>query len=264
MTDHANRDLVLRHDQSGVTTLTIHRPDKLNALNGAVLSALSEHFEVLANDASVRAIVLTGAGSKAFVAGADISEIQSLSATQAHQFAHRGQALMRRIELLDKPVIAAINGFALGGGLELALACHLRVAAEQAKLGLPEVKLGIMPGFGGTQRLTRLLGSTRSLGMALSGEPISAEQALNWGLVNRVVAAEAVLSEAQAWATQLAQSARESLRGILEAVIQGGEQSLEAGLALETARFALCCATEDMQEGTRAFLEKRAPRFSDQ
>ena len=254
-------ELVLRHDMQAVTTLTIHRPDKLNALNAAVLDCLDAHFSAIATDPAIRAVVVTGAGSKAFVAGADITEIQSLSATAAHQFASRGQALMRRIQGLDKPVIAAINGFALGGGLELALACHLRVAAAHAKLGLPEIKLGIMPGFGGTQRLLRLVGSTRALEMALNGEPISAEQAQAWGVVNRVVAGEEVLPEAQQWAAGLAQAAPESMRGILEAILQGGEQSLEAGLALETARFALCCATEDMQEGTQAFLEKRATQF---
>jgi enoyl-CoA hydratase len=262
MTSPTASDLLLRHDDQGVTTLTIHRPDKLNALNAAVLSELDASFTALAADSSVRAIVLTGTGSKAFVAGADIAEIQALSATEAHQFASRGQALMQRIQRLNKPVIAAINGFALGGGLELALACHLRVASEQAKLGLPEIKLGIMPGFGGTQRLVRLVGSGRALEMTLNGEPVSAQQAHAWGVVNQVWPADQVLSQAQQWAATLAKAAPESVRGILEAILQGGDQSLEAGLALETARFALCCATEDMQEGTRAFLDKRPAQFS--
>jgi enoyl-CoA hydratase len=168
---------------------------------------------------------------------------------------------MSMIQSLDKPVIAAINGFALGGGMELALGCHLRIASDNARLGLPEIKLGIMPGFGGTQRLLRLVGTTRALEMALTGEPIKAERAEQLGIVNRVVGGEELGETVATLADQLAQAAPEAVRGILQAINQGAETDLETGLALETARFALCCSTEDMKEGTGAFLEKRAPEF---
>ena len=248
--------------RGGIHTITVKRPAKLNALNGQTLQELYAAIIDASGDDKVRVIVITGAGDKAFVAGADIGEIREHSPIEARSFSQFGQNLMSMIQSLDKPVIAAINGYALGGGMELALACHLRVASRKARLGLPEVKLGIMPGFGGTQRLVRLVGSTLALELALSGEPITAERAYELGLVNRVVEPEELEAAVKALATPLVKAAPEAVRGILQATLQGAEINLEAGLALETARFALCCATEDMQEGTSAFLEKRAPEFN--
>ena len=247
--------------RGGIHTITIKRPAKLNALNRQTLQELYAAIIDASGDDKVRVIVLTGSGEKAFVAGADISEIQQQSPTEASSFSAFGQNLMSMIQSLDKPVIAAINGFALGGGMELALACHLRIASENARLGLPEIKLGIMPGFGGTQRLVRLVGSTRALDLCLSGEPITAERAEQLGLVNRVVAADQLEQAVMDMAEPLVKAAPEAVRGILQSVLHGAEIHLEAGLALETARFSLCCATEDMQEGTSAFLEKRSPKF---
>ncbi|NDY96857.1 enoyl-CoA hydratase/isomerase family protein [Wenzhouxiangella limi] len=248
--------------RGGVHTITIKRPAKLNALNRQTLQELYGAIIDASGDDKVRVIVLTGAGDKAFVAGADIGEIREQTPLEARRFSQFGQDLMSMIQSLNKPVIAAINGYALGGGMELALACHLRIASRNARFGLPEIKLGIMPGFGGTQRLVRLVGSTLALEMALGGEPISAERAFALGLVNQVVEAEELNEAVQSMAAPLARAAPESVRGILQATLQGAEINLEAGLALETARFALCCATEDMQEGTSAFLEKRQPEFT--
>lgn len=248
--------------RGGIHSITIKRPSKLNALNRQTLQELYGAIIDASGNDKVRVIVLTGYGDKAFVAGADISEIRDQTALEARQFSQFGQDLMSMIQSLDKPVIAAINGFALGGGMELALACHLRVASRNARLGLPEVKLGIMPGFGGTQRLVRLVGSTLALEMALTGEPITAERAHELGLVNRVAEPDELESAVQALAAPLVEAAPESVRGILHATLQGAETNLESGLALETARFALCCASEDMREGTSAFLEKRKPAFS--
>jgi enoyl-CoA hydratase len=250
--------------RGGIHTITVKRPSKLNALNRQTLQELYGAIIDASGDDKVRVIVLTGAGDKAFVAGADITEIQEQSPLEARSFSQFGQNLMTMIQSLDKPVIAAINGFALGGGMELALACHLRVASSNARLGLPEIKLGIMPGFGGTQRLVRLVGTTRALEMTLGGEPITADRAYELGLVNRVVAPEELEQAVKDLAAPLVKAAPEAVRGILQATLQGAEINLEAGLALETARFALCCATQDMQEGTSAFLEKRAPEFTGQ
>ena len=247
--------------RGGIHTITIKRPAKLNALNRQTLQELFGAIIDASGDDKVRVIVLTGAGDKAFVAGADIGEIREQSPTEARTFSEFGQNLMSMIQSLDKPVIAAINGFALGGGMELALACHLRIATSNARLGLPEIKLGIMPGFGGTQRLVRLVGTTRALEMTLTGEPIKADRALEYGLVNRVVEPDQLEQAVADLAAPLVKAAPEAVRGILQATLQGVQINLEAGLALETARFALCCATEDMQEGTSAFLEKRTPEF---
>ncbi|TVS13078.1 MAG: enoyl-CoA hydratase [Wenzhouxiangella sp.] len=247
--------------RGGIHTVTVKRPAKLNALNGQTLQELYAAIIDASGDDKVRVIVITGSGDKAFVAGADISEIREQSPIEARRFSQFGQNLMSMIQSLDKPVIAAINGYALGGGMELALACHLRIASRNARLGLPEIKLGIMPGFGGTQRLLRLVGSTIALELALGGEPISAERAYELGLVNRVVEAGELEAAVQALAAPLTNAAPEAVRAILQAILQGADINLEAGLALETARFALCCATEDMQEGTGAFLEKRSPQF---
>jgi len=249
--------------RGGVHTITIKRPSKLNALNRQTLQELYGAVIDASGDDKVRVIVITGSGDKAFVAGADVAEIRELTPSEARRFSQFGQNLMSMIESLDKPVIAAINGFALGGGLELALACHLRIATRNARLGLPEIKLGIMPGFGGTQRLARLIGKTRALELVLGGEPIAAERGAELGLINRVVEPEALEEAARQMAEPLVTAAPEAVRGILQATLQGTDGPLENGLALETARFALCCSTEDMREGTAAFLEKRPPKFRD-
>ena len=244
-----------------VLHLTLNRPDRLNALNRQTLLDLSAAFDDAAVDDSVRVVVLRGAGDKAFAAGADITELQSLSAPEAQELASFGHHLTLQIERLGKPVIAAVNGYALGGGCELALACHLRVAAENAMLGLPEIKLGLMPGYGGSQRLTRLVGTTRALEMMMLGDPIDAHRALELGLVNRVeplTELDAVVSEL---ANRLANSAPVALAGILHATYRGADETLETGLAIEADRFGLLCGTEDAAEGTSAFLEKRKPEF---
>lgn len=248
--------------QGNLALITVTRPEKLNALNRKTVGELQRLFDELANDNQVRAIVLTGAGEKAFVAGADIVEIRDQTALAAREFSERGQQLMRRIETMPKPVIAAINGYCLGGGLELALACHFRYASENARLGLPEIKLGIIPGFGGTQRLPRLIGRSRALEMILSGEPVDAETAAQYGIVQDVVAAGEVSGHAMAVAARLATAAPHAVAGILSAVDRGLDMPLRQGLEYETARFALCCATSDMREGTAAFLEKRKPAFT--
>ncbi|MET0755865.1 MAG: enoyl-CoA hydratase-related protein [Pseudoxanthomonas sp.] len=248
--------------QAGVRRITVDRPDKLNALNGATLDALYTAFNEAAEDAGTRVLVLTGAGSKAFVAGADIAEMSELRPTEGRDFSLRGQRLMRRIETMPKPVIAMVNGFALGGGLELAMACHLRIAADTARLGQPEINLGLIPGFGGTQRLLRLAGRAATLELCLLGAPVDAARALQLGIVNRVVAADQLEAETLKLADQLAQAAPLALRGALDAVIVGGECAMEEGLQYETAQFGLMFSTEDMREGTRAFLERRKPVFN--
>lgn len=252
---------VLSRDADGVRVLTIDRPDKLNALNRQTLEALDAAFAAAGEDPAVRAVVLTGSGGKAFVAGADIAEMNALTAIEGREFSLLGQRLMRRIERLPKPVIAMVNGYALGGGLELAMACHLHVAADSARLGQPEVNLGLIPGFGGTQRLLRLAGRAATLELCLLGTPIDAARALQLGLVNRVVPAADLESETMKLAAQLASAAPLALRGVLDAVVLGGECGIEEGLQFETAQFALLFASEDMREGTDAFLAKRKPQF---
>ncbi|MBX3692503.1 enoyl-CoA hydratase-related protein [Dokdonella sp.] len=249
-------------DRAGVRTVTVNRPDKLNALNARTLDELRLAFEAVRDDEAVRVVVLAGAGEKAFVAGADIGELATLTPVQAQVFSRAGQRLMRAIETLGKPVIARVQGFALGGGLELAMCCHLRIASEKARLGLPEITLGLLPGFGGTQRMLRLAGRAATLELCLTGQPVDAARALALGLVNRVVAAEALDTEVEALASQLAGSAPHALAGILDAVVRGGECPLDEGLDYETKAFALCCSTADMREGTSAFLERRKPAFT--
>jgi enoyl-CoA hydratase len=253
---------LLTADDGAVRTITVNRPDKLNALNRETLTELKVAFAAARDDDAVRVVVLTGAGPKAFVAGADITEFAEASPTQALAFSRHGQELMSAIERLGKPSIARINGFALGGGLELALACSLRVASESAKLGLPEVTLGILPGFGGTQRALRLAGRAATLELALTGATVDAARARELGLVNRVVPADALDAEVGSLAARLAASAPHALRGILDAVVVGGECGLDAGLEFESRAFAVCASTDDMREGARAFLEKRKPQFS--
>ena len=254
--------LLLIDTADGVRTIRLNRPDKLNALNAATLDALDAAFAEAASDASVRVVVLTGAGSKAFVAGADIAEMNTLTPVQGRNFSLRGTRMMRRIEKMPKPVIAMINGFALGGGLELAMSCHLRIAADSAKIGQPEINLGLIPGFGGSQRLLRLCGRAATLELCLTGAPINAERALQLGIVNRVVAAAELEAETLQLATQLASAAPLALRGMLDCVNIGGECGIEEGLEYEAAQFGLTFSTEDMREGTAAFLEKRKPVFS--
>ena len=248
-------------DHGSIRRITVDRPDKLNALNAATLDALLVAFEQAAEDPAVRVVILTGAGPKAFVAGADIAEMAALRPVDGRDFSLRGQRLMRRIETLPKPVIAMVNGYALGGGLELAMACHLRIAADSAKMGQPEINLGLIPGFGGTQRLLRLAGRAATLELCLLGAPVDAARALQLGIVNRVVAADELEAETMKVAGQLAMSAPLALRGTLDAVNVGGECGIEEGLQYETAQFGLMFSTEDMREGTTAFLERRKPEF---
>jgi len=244
-----------------VAIVTIHRPEKLNALNVETLAELETAFEALGADPSVRGVVLTGSGEKAFVAGADIAELGEQTPVSGREFSRRGQRVFDRIEGLGKPVVAAINGFALGGGCELALACHVRVAAEGARLGTPEVKLGIICGYGGTQRLARLVGRGRALELLLTGDMIDAAEAARIGLVNHVVPRDRVVAEAEALLRRMLANAPLSLRFTLEAVGGGLDMPLAQGLEHEATLFGLACTTEDMREGTRAFTEKRPPRF---
>lgn len=256
-----NAPLLLIETLNGIRTICINRPDKLNALNAATLDALDSAFADAAGDDAVRVVILTGAGPKAFVAGADISEMNTLTPVQGRDFSLRGTRMMRRVEKLNKPVIAMVNGFALGGGLELAMCCHLRIAADTAKVGQPEINLGLIPGFGGSQRLLRLCGRAATLELCLTGAPINAERALQLGIVNRVVAAAELEAETLKLATQLASAAPLALRGMLDCVNIGGECGIEEGLEYESAQFGLMFATDDMREGTGAFLEKRKPAF---
>ena len=256
----AYRHLQISH-RDAVHTITVNRPDKLNALNRETLNELTLAFAQAAQDDSVRVVILAGAGEKAFVAGADIAEMHGYTPAQAQLFSRAGQRLMSSIERLGKPVIARIQGFALGGGMELAMACHLRVASEKARFGQPEINLGLIPGFGGTQRLLRLAGRGAALELCLTGTPIDAQRAYALGIVNRVVAAEALDETVNALAEQLAAAAPLAAAGILDAVLQGGETALDQGLEFETQAFALAFATEDMQEGTAAFLAKRKAQF---
>lgn len=256
-------DAVLKiSDHDAIRVIAVDRPDKLNALNGATLDALHAAFDAAAEDASVRVVVLTGSGSKAFVAGADIAEMSGLSPVQGRDFSLRGTRMMRRVERMPKPVIAMVNGFALGGGLELAMCCHLRVAADTAKVGQPEINLGLIPGFGGTQRLLRLAGRAATLELCLTGTPVDAQRALQLGIVNRVVPAADLEAETMKLAGQLANAAPLALRGMIDCVNVGGECGLEEGLEYESAQFGLVFSTQDMREGTQAFLEKRKPAFS--
>lgn len=252
---------LLSQDRGAIRTLTINRPDKLNALNRETLTELQVAFEQARHDDSVRVVVLAGSGEKAFVAGADIAELNGLGAIEAQAFSRAGQQLMRGMELLGKPIIARIQGFALGGGLELAMACHLRIASDKAKLGLPEITLGLLPGFGGTQRMLRLAGRGAALELCLLGQPIEAARAHQLGLVTRVVAADQLDAEVEAVATRLAAAAPLAMSAILDAILVGGEYASGVGLDYETKAFAVCCTTADAREGTAAFLERRKPEF---
>jgi enoyl-CoA hydratase len=243
-----------------IATITVNRPDKLNALNAATIGELGDAIEEVRRRDDVAGAILTGAG-RAFVAGADIGELAGQTPLQAKQRALRGQEIFRRYETSPKPVIAAVNGFALGGGCELAMSCHLRIASEAAKFGQPEVKLGICPGYGGTQRLPRLVGMGRALQLLMTGEMIDAAEAYRIGLVNRVVPAGELVGAADSLIRQMIANAPLALSSCIEAVVRGTESSLEDGLNLEANHFALLAGTQDMAEGTHAFLEKRPPAF---
>lgn len=245
----------------GLRVVTINRPAKLNALNRETIESLHAFFRDAASDESTQAVIVTGAGGKSFVAGADIDEVSGFTALEGREWGLLGQAMLRRIETMEKPVIAAINGYALGGGLELAMACHLRIASSTARLGQPELKLGIVPGFGGTQRLPRLVGKGRALEMLLTGDPVGADEALSMGLVNRVVAPDQLLASARNLAMRILQNGPVAVALTLRAVDRGCEMPLSEALDWEVSQYALSCATEDVREGTRAFLEKRKPRF---
>lgn len=247
--------------QDAITRITFDRPKVLNALNRKTMEELDACLAEAARDDSVRALILTGSGEKAFVAGADIAELAQRTPVDGKEFSLYGQSVLRKLETMGKPSLAAINGYALGGGCELALACTLRIASRTAKLGQPEVKLGILPGYGGTQRLARLCGRGVAAQLVLTGEIITAEEAWRIGLVNQVVEPGELLAASEALARKMLANAPLAVRYSLEAIDRGLEMPLEEGLFLEATLFGLLCATEDMREGTRAFLEKRAPQF---
>jgi enoyl-CoA hydratase/carnithine racemase len=252
---------VLYEKKNSIAYVTVNRPKVLNALNTPTWADLETAFQDAKADASVLGVILTGAGDKAFIAGADISELAHVDAYGAEQSSRFGQGVLDLIENLGKPVIAAVNGFALGGGCETAMACTMRIATEHAKFGQPEVKLGLLPGGGGTQRLPRLVGKGRALQLILTGETISAQEAYRIGLVNEVVPAASLIDRAEAILKQIAANAPIAVKFSLEAANKGLETSQDQGLALEASFFGICAATEDKKEGTTAFLEKRTPQF---
>ena len=252
---------ILLEKKNSIAYVTVNRPKVLNALNMATMEELRAAFTEIKSDSSIRAAILTGAGEKAFVAGADIGELAKQDPVSGKEFAHRGQAVLDLIENLGKPVLACINGFALGGGCELALACTVRLASDNAKLGQPEVKLGILPGYGGTQRLPRLVGKGLAMQMVLAGEVITAQEAHRIGLVNEVTAAAELIPRAEALAAKIIANAPLAVQYAMEAVNKGMEMTLAEGLFLEATLFGVCCATEDKKEGTTAFLEKRQAQF---
>jgi enoyl-CoA hydratase len=261
MTQTATYRHVRIEARDAVSVLTVNRPDVLNALNRDTIAEIEDAVAGFAADTGRRALIVTGAGEKSFVSGADIRELAALDPRGAEEASRFGQRVFRAIERLDKPAIAAVNGYAFGGGCELALACHLRIASENAVLGLPEVGLGIIPGYGGTQRLPRLVGRGRALELILSGRRVKADEAERIGLVNRVVPREALLDEAVALAQAILKNGPLALAAALEAVDVGLDLGLDAGLRIESGHFGLLAASADTREGLAAFLEKRPPRF---
>jgi len=245
----------------GIATITVNRPDKLNALNDVVMAQIDEAFAHAKADEACRVVILTGAGEKAFVAGADIAELATQTVRGGKAKSLRGQAVLANIENLGKPVIAMINGYAFGGGLELALACHLRTLAAETKVGLPEVGLSIIPGYGGTQRLPRIVGRGRALEMILTGRPIGADTALSFGLVNRVAPAAELREVTEKLAGAMLGNGPLALAMATESVLRGTETSLEEGLRIECDLFGIISSTDDMREGLNAFLEKRKPDY---
>ncbi|HUO59431.1 MAG TPA: enoyl-CoA hydratase-related protein [Candidatus Acidoferrales bacterium] len=253
----------IRYEKKGaISYITVSRPKVMNALNAATIGELRTAFEQARDDREVRVVIITGDGEKAFIAGADINELAVTNVVTGHELALRGQAVFNLIENLGKPVIACVNGFALGGGCELALACSMRLASDNAKFGQPEVKLGIIPGYGGTQRLPRLVGKGMAMQMELTGDMISAQEALRIGLVNEIVAAAELIPRAEAIAKKIIANGPLAITYYLEAVNKGMEMPLPEALNFEASLFGVCCATEDKNEGTRAFLEKRAAAFT--
>ena len=244
-----------------IAIITVDRPKVLNALNAQTVAEIGEAFESVRTNDSVRAVILTGGGEKAFVAGADINELATMTPITGKDVAQKGQRVFAAIERFPKPVIAAVNGFALGGGCELALACHIRIASEKAQLGLPEVTLGIIPGYGGTQRMARLLGKGKALELIMTGDRIGAAEAEKIGLVNKVVPPEQLMAAAEEMAKKIASRSPLAIRAAIEAVMVGSEMSQDDGQFLEATLFGLLASTEDMKEGMGAFLEKRQAGF---
>ena len=257
----ANFENILFDKKNAIAYVTVNRPKVLNALNMATMEELRRAFHAIKQDAEIRVVILTGAGEKAFIAGADIGELARNNPVEAKAYTHQGQSVLNLIENCGKPVIACLNGFALGGGCEIAMACTMRLASDNAKLGQPEVKLGIIPGYGGTQRLPRLVGKGLAMQLVLAGEMISAQEAHRIGLVNEVVAAAELIPRAEAIAQKIIANAPLAVQWAMEAVNKGMEMPLAEGLFLEATLFGLCCATEDKKEGTTAFLQKRAAKF---
>jgi enoyl-CoA hydratase len=256
-----NFENLLLEKKNSIAYVIVNRPKMLNALNMATMEELRAVFHDIKNDATIRVVILTGSGEKAFIAGADISELAKNDAVAAKEYTHRGQNVLNLIENLGKPVIACLNGFTLGGGCEIALACTMRLASENAKIGQPEVKLGIIPGYGGTQRLPRLVGKGLAMQMVLAGEMITAQEAHRIGLVNEVTPAAELIPRAEAIAAKIIANAPLAVQYAMEAVNKGMEMSLSEGLYLEAVLFAVVCSTEDKKEGTAAFLEKRVAAF---
>ena len=252
---------ILLEKKNAIAYVTVNRPKVLNALNMATMEELRTAFHGIKNDAAIRVVIMTGAGEKAFIAGADIGELAKHDAVSGKEYTHRGQSVLNLIENLGKPVIACINGFALGGGCEIAMACTMRLASDNAKLGQPEVKLGIIPGYGGSQRLPRLVGKGLAMQYILTGEPVSAQEAYRIGLVNEVVAAAELMPRAEAIAHKIIANAPLAVQYAMEAVNKGLDMTLAEGLYLEAVLFAVSCSTEDKKEGTTAFLEKRPAQF---
>ncbi len=252
---------ILVEKKNSIAYVTVNRPKVLNALNMATMDELRAAFHDIKNDGGVRVVILTGSGEKAFIAGADINELAAHDAVSGKEYTHRGQSVLNLIENLGKPVIACINGFALGGGCEIAMACTVRLASENAKLGQPEVKLGIIPGYGGTQRLPRLVGKSRAMQLVLTGEMINAQEAHRIGLVNEVTAPAELIPRAEAIAQKIIANAPLAVQYSLEAINKGLEMTLPEALYLEAVLFSVACSSEDKKEGTTAFLEKRPAQF---
>jgi enoyl-CoA hydratase len=245
----------------GIATVTINRPEKLNALNSETMAELHTVFTAIKKDDAINLAILTGAGEKAFVAGADIAELNKLNVISGKEFAEKGQVVFDLIENLEKPVIAAVNGFALGGGCELALACHIRIASENAKFGQPEVNLGVIPGYGGTQRLARLINKGRALEMILTGDMVNVHEAYRLGIVNYVVPQNELMEKVNKIASKISSKGQVAIRMAVKAVVSTEELSQQAGQNFEASLFGVCCGSEDFKEGTSAFLEKRKPKF---
>jgi enoyl-CoA hydratase len=253
--------LLLEPAAGGIAVLTVNRPDKLNALNATVMRELHAAVDRIEGDATVRGVIVTGSGAKAFVAGADIAELSVLDSQTGTEFSRRGQAIFSRIESSSKPFLALVNGFALGGGCELAMACHLRVATSNAVFGLPETSLGTIPGFGGTQRLTQLVGKGRALELMLTGKPIKADQALAWGLANRVTEPDAAMETARDLLGTILGRGPLAVASVIQAVL-AGQEGAETGYQAEAEQFGDLCDSDDFKEGTQAFLAKRPPTFT--